>query len=42
MLHIKYCGMVQNYAHKLMWIDGEVEVSDGEVAASGGVEDILK
>ena len=24
-----------------MWIDGEVSVSNGEVAANGGVEDIF-
>jgi len=34
--------MIQNCAHKLTWIDGEVAVNDGEVAASGAVEDILK
>ena len=33
--------MIQNCSHKLMWIDSEVAVSNGEVAASGGVEDIF-
>ena len=42
MFFIKYCGMIQICAHKLTWIDGEVAISDGEVAASGAVEDILK